>query len=275
MVVILGVYAYSPQSYAVRERSIVVKRLIGNVRIPLDDVREVRAAAADDFRGCIRLWGSGGCFGYYGLFRTSKLGKCTWYVTNRRHCVVVITGAKTAVFSPDDVQSFVAAIGPPSAPAAVPGAPIESGRSAGLGSMIAKVIAAIVMVAGLTFGTFCILYSPGFPSYELAPNALTIHDFFYPVKVDAASVDIARVRIVDFAVDTDWQPTGKTNGFANSHYQSGWFRVANGQKVRLYRAGGKRVVLLPPKGDGAAVLIEVKYPGEFVGEVRRMWSNGS
>jgi hypothetical protein len=188
--------------------------------------------------------------------------------------VVVIVGEKTALFSPDDVAGFLAAIGPSPAPSAAPRAPVESRRPAGLAQIIPKVIAGIVMVAGLTFGAFCILYSPGFPSYTLTPNALTIHDFFYPVKVDAASVDLEHIRIVDFGVDTDWQPTGKTNGFANSHYQSGWFRVANGQKVRMYRAGGKRLVLLPPRGDGAVVLLEVEEPEKFVGDVRRKWSNG-
>jgi hypothetical protein len=88
-------------------------------------------------------------------------------------------------------------------------------------------------------------------------------------------VDVERIRIVDFGVDADWRPTARTSGFANSHYQSGWFRVANGRKVRMYRAGGQRLVLLPPKGDGAALLLEVKEPEEFVGEVRREWANGS
>ena len=103
-------FAYSTLGYTVADRSIFVKRLIGRVRIPLEGVREVRAATPDDFRGCLRLWGSGGMFGYYGLFRTTKLGKCTWYVTNRGKAVVLITGTNTTLFSPDDVDGFLAAI---------------------------------------------------------------------------------------------------------------------------------------------------------------------
>ena len=45
-----------------------------NAIVPLLDIREVRPATKDDFGGCIRLFGNGGLFGYYGLFRTSKLG---------------------------------------------------------------------------------------------------------------------------------------------------------------------------------------------------------
>ena len=82
--------------------------------MPLDSIREARPAIKDDFQGCVRLFGSGGFFGYYGVFMTSKLGRTTWYVTNRKNAVVVITGAKTLVFSPGDVDRFLAAVRPSS-----------------------------------------------------------------------------------------------------------------------------------------------------------------
>jgi hypothetical protein len=40
-------------------------------------------------------------------------------------------------------------------------------------------------------------------------------------------------------------------------------------------ADSKRLVLLPPRGDGAAVLLETKEPEKFVDEVRQKWSNRS
>ena len=49
-------------------------------------------------------------FGYYGLFRTTKLGKCTWYVTRRDRMIVVATDSKTTLYSPDDTAGFLAAI---------------------------------------------------------------------------------------------------------------------------------------------------------------------
>jgi len=108
---ILVCVAYSPRGYVLAGRSILVRRrLARTIRIPLGELREARRATADDFRGCIRLWGSGGLFGYYGLFSTRKLGKSTWYVTNRSNGVVVIVAAKTVLFSPDDAEAFLAAI---------------------------------------------------------------------------------------------------------------------------------------------------------------------
>jgi hypothetical protein len=103
-------YAWSPRSYAIVNRYIVVSRLMGDVQIPIDDIREARPATPEDFRFAIRLFGSGGLFGYYGLFRTKALGRSTWYVTDRKNRIVIITGAKTFVLSPDDVDGFLRAL---------------------------------------------------------------------------------------------------------------------------------------------------------------------
>jgi len=269
-VVIAVCCAYSPLGYAVSERSIVVRRLIGRVRIPLEGVREIRAATADDFRGCLRLWGSGGLFGYYGLFRTTKLGKCTWYVTNRAKAVVLITETKTTLFSPDDVDGFLAAV---RAEAPVPemGGGLPAGAIEPRGAGLAWLGAAVGVVA-VAVVAFAVSYSPGPPRLTLTADSLAIHDRFYPVTLQADGVDVAHIRVVDLGVEKEWRSTAKANGFANSHYRSGWFQVANGQKVHLYEAGGKRLVLLPPNGDSAAVLVEVQEPDRFVEELQRAWS---
>lgn len=266
-------YAYSPRGYTIQERSIVVRRLIGDARIALDGVREVRAGTGDDFRGCIRLWGNGGLFGYYGLFRTSKLGKSTWYVTNRSHAVVVVTAARTVVLSPDEVDPFLEAI---RASVPVPVAPPDgivpgSAPSRTAGNRIGALLGGGVGFAALAAVAFGMLYSPGPPNCTLTPQSLTVHDRFYPVTLQAASVDAGRVRVVDISADSGWRPVSRVNGFANSHYHSGWFRVANGQKARMYWADGTRLILLPPKGDGVSVLLQVKEPEQFLEELRQEW----
>jgi len=226
-------YAYSPKGYEAGDRSIVVKRLIGNVRIPLDGLREARPAASDDFSGCIRLWGNGGMFGYYGLYRTSRLCKCTWYVTDRSKAVIVVTDAKTVVLSPADVDGFLKAIG---APASAPTLFTANG-----GSGVGTAIGMVFTVFGLAAVAFTFLYAPGPPTYTLTHDSLTIHDrFFYSVTLKADAVDAGGIRVIDLKQEPDWRPTVRTNGFGSPHYQSGWFRLANGRKVELYRAGGDR-----------------------------------
>jgi hypothetical protein len=263
-------YAYSPRGYNLTDRSIRVMRLAGEVRFALEDVREARRTSPDDFRGCIRLRGSGGLFGYYGLFRTAKLGRCTWYVTNRSNCVVVITGAKTALFSPDNPDGFLDTIRT-LAPISHSPTPVPAQKARSF-VKIGKLIAVAAGLTGMSFAILAMVYSPGPPSFTLTRETLTIHDRFYPVTLEASDVDIDRVRIVDLTHDTDWKPVVRTNGFANSHYRSGWFQLANGQKVRLYRADSDRVVLLPPRGDGAPVLVQATDPEKFMGEIRTAWT---
>ncbi len=264
-------YANSTRGYVYEGRRVVVSRLVGDVTISLDGLREARATTKDDFRGCMRLWGSGGLFGYYGLFRTKKLGRCTWYATNRKNAVVLVTESKTVILSPDDVTGFLAAVGSfaPAEPAAGQAPPVAA-AGFGAGRRIATILGVAIGAVALAFVLFCVLYSPGAPRYILDAQSLEIRDLFYPVTVEAADVDVDRIRVVDFAVDADWRPTARTNGFANGHYRSGWFRVANGEKVRMYRADGRRLVLIPSR-RGEAVLLEVQDPDRFVEELRRLW----
>ena len=274
---LLGAYAWSPRNYSISDRSIVVKRLIGSVRIPLDGIREARIATPDDFRDCYRLFGNGGLFGYYGQFSTAKLGNCTWYVTNRSNAVVVVAGAKTAVFSPDETDGFLAAI---HASVPVPKAPqaeplLNSLQSYKPGVPASMLVGGAIAIVVLAVVAFAMLYSPGPPDCTLTAETLIIHDRFYPVTLQAGGVDVARVRLVDLGVDTEWRPVARTNGFANAYYRSGWFRVASGKTVRMYQADGRRLVLLPPKGDGAAVLLESTDPEKFVGELRQAWAGRS
>ena len=266
-------FACSPRGYVISNGLATVKRSIGDVRIPLEGVREARVITKDDLRGCIRLWGNGGLFGYYGLFRTHALGVCSWYVTNRSQAIVVKTAAKTVVFSPDDKEGFLSAVRN-AAPEGIVVAPepfagIQVGRSS---KPVGVLIGIAVAIVAIGLAAWAMLYSPGPPAYTLIGDSLTIHDKFYPVTLQASAVDIGHIRVVNLATEADWRPVVRTNGFANSHYRSGWFRTANGRTIRLYQAGGSRMVLLPPKGNGVPVLYQAEDPEEFVQEITTRWT---
>lgn len=267
-------YAYSPRGYTVGERRIRVHRLAGDALVPLDSVVEARRVTKDEVRGVVRLWASGGLFGYFGLFRMPKFGNTQWYVTNLANRIVVVTAGRTALFSPDDVEGFLTAVG-------VEG-PVVVGRSRGgimgaspgnawkwkliLGAPFAVALVVIVIV------TFAVRYSPGPPHYTLSRESLKIEDRFYPVTVPASSVDVGRIRVIDFARDGEWRPVARTNGFANSHYWSGWFRAVNGNSVRLYWAQGKSLVFIP--ASEAPVLVESADAEGLAAELRRAWGGG-
>lgn len=275
LAVIVCAYAFSPRGYAIVDGSIIVKRMIGRPRVSLEDVREVRVAQPDDFHGCVRLLGSGGLFGYYGMFRTQKLGRSTWYVTDRSKAVVVVAGGKTAVFSPDDADGFVAAVRKFQTTAVSPaaGAAMFSSFEPGRGRGAAAWLAGIVGVGALVFATMAMLYSPGPPQVDLTAGGMTIHDRFHTVAVNADAVDVARVRVIDLETDTGWRPQWKVRGFSNPYYRSGLFRAANGQTVGFYAGRSNVLVLLPPKGTGTPVLLQSPEPERLVAEVHKDWGD--
>jgi len=260
-------YAYSPRGYALSGNAIVIKRLIGNIRVPLGEIRDIRPGTPDDFTGCLRLWGNGGLFGYYGLFSTTKLGKCYWYLTNRSKTVIVTTSTRILVLSPDDVEGLIGDTGVPTTVGSGDAPQFQVGRN-----LAGPLVAVGIGVAVLALVTLTVVYSPGPPGYTLTADRLTIHDRFYPVTLYANGIDAGHIRIVELTPDSEWRPTARTNGFANRNYQSGWFRVANGKTVRMYRAGGNRLVLIPPKGDSAPVLYQPKDPERFAQNLQRQWA---
>jgi hypothetical protein len=197
-------------------------------------------------------------------------------MTNRGHSVVVVTDEGTVVLSPNDVPGFLASV---RSVAPVPEKTAEQITNAidtpkarmPVEAWIGAAVA-ILVIGVVGFVCFALMYSPGPPKLTLTSNSLAIHDPFYPVTVNAADVDVSGIKIVNIRTDPEWTPTERTNGFANSHYHSGWFQVAGGS-ARMYWANGATLVLLPPRRSGAPVLVEVSDPEQFVESVRQQWAN--
>jgi hypothetical protein len=272
MLVLILAFAYSPRGYVLSGRTLTIKRIMRNVEVPLNGLREAWTADREDFRGCLRLWGNGGLFGYYGLFRTSRLGESTWYLTNRSKAVVIITDEKTVLVSPDDTEVFLGAIRSefPNLDFSGAGAEGRTSSSRPRSRMLVAVVPTAV-VAGLAITAFVIFFKPALPAYTITRTDLTIHERFYPITVRADQIDLDQVRMVDVRQDQDWRPTRRTNGFATFHYHSGWFRAGNGKRIWMCRADGTRLVLLPPKDGGTAVLFEARDPERFIQQVQRQW----
>jgi hypothetical protein len=262
-------FAYSPRGFEISEGEFHVKRLIGDVTFPLTSLRFVRDATPADFCGCVRLWGSGGLFGYYGLFWSKALGKSRWYVTDRSKAVVVTDGSQTVLVSPEDHDGFLAAI--ERMDAQVLATSPESARSGlALPPTIGLAIAGVVLA--LVAFSFC--YSPGRPPVDLTRNSLVIHSRFYGMTVPASSVDVTNVRVIDLRIEPGWKPVLRTNGFGNPHYRAGNFKTANGRTVKLFTTGSPQLVLLPPSSEGGTpVLLDVAEPNQFAARVRQEWSS--
>ena len=78
-------------------------------------------------------------------------------------------------------------------------------------------------------------------------RSLTIHDRFYPFTLKRRTSDVGNIRVIDFDNDRDWRPFCARMALPRA-LSRGPVQVASGKTVRLYRADGTRLVLLPPKG---------------------------
>jgi hypothetical protein len=109
----LGVsWAMAPRALVVTAGEIrIERRAWAPLRISLASVAS--ASPIDSLGpGTIRLFGVGGYFGSYGLFRSARLGRFRLYATHSRQAVLVRrTGDELpVVITPDDVAGAIGAI---------------------------------------------------------------------------------------------------------------------------------------------------------------------
>lgn len=101
--ILLGSWLYAPQSYTVDSNDLTINRPIGKVSFKLSDIKQVRTLADNETKGTIRTFGVGGLFGYFGKFHTPGIGHSTFYATQRKNKILIISSNdKKIVITPDD-----------------------------------------------------------------------------------------------------------------------------------------------------------------------------
>jgi len=114
VVVLLPVFAITwalhPQDYTVNEQGITIKRPYKSILIASNDIKGIEALTPADLKYSMRLFGSGGFFGYFGLFTNQKLGRYHIYAGNRVNPVLILTEKKKYVLTPTDPEGFIAAV---------------------------------------------------------------------------------------------------------------------------------------------------------------------
>jgi hypothetical protein len=105
-VLILGItWALAPRAYEVDGHALVVHRGLGRVSLPLGEIRACRVDPSAMDRSW-RLMGSGGLFGFFGLFRNARLGTYRAFATDPKQAVVIEAVGKPWVLTPAEPASF-------------------------------------------------------------------------------------------------------------------------------------------------------------------------
>ncbi len=103
-------YSFSPKNYSITDENIIINRLFSNKEIRISSIHKVQELNNNELFCSIRTFGVGGLFGYFGKFWVSKLGSMTWYATKRNDAVLIETGSKKYILTPDERGKFISDI---------------------------------------------------------------------------------------------------------------------------------------------------------------------
>ena len=98
-IVAIWVLLTMPRYLLLDDKSIVITHPIGQSVILKSDIIEVRAVERSELLGSIRLFGSGGFFGWFGIFRNNKFGTYRLYCGQLENLYLVKTLTKKYIIS--------------------------------------------------------------------------------------------------------------------------------------------------------------------------------
>jgi len=98
-------YLFSPRDFVLIDNHLVIKKVLGKVKIPIEDIEEVKLLKK--ISG-IRVFGSGGLYGYFGYFHLGHIGSVKMYAKRRNKLVLISCKSRRIVISPENPEEFVA-----------------------------------------------------------------------------------------------------------------------------------------------------------------------
>lgn len=101
----IGIYFWAPRYYLIADNAIMINRLIGNVVILKSSIKSIEVV--EKLSNQTRLFGSGGLFGYFGIFKLNKGERAHLYCTRLEQLIVIKTTEKIIILSPNDPVNLI------------------------------------------------------------------------------------------------------------------------------------------------------------------------
>jgi hypothetical protein len=93
-------------------------------------------------------------------------------------------------------------------------------------------------------------------------------NMFYSRSIPRPAIRSEGVRAVDLEREPALRPRWRTNGVAIPGYQSGWFKLRNGERALLFVRDKRRVVYVPTS-EGYSLLVSVDEPERVAAQLRQ------
>ena len=102
-VIYLFAWLLRPTGYSITGDRLIIRRPWRSRDVSFGAITDIRMPEPSAMRWSIRLFGSGGLFGYFGRFRNKTFGNMNWYATRLdKFTVINLRSGETIVLTPDD-----------------------------------------------------------------------------------------------------------------------------------------------------------------------------
>lgn len=97
---------YMPLKLSVLKDEIIIHKIVGQIIIPFEQIKSIDTYDMEKSKN-IRIFGSGGLFGYLGYYKNSVLGDFQMYVMDRSSTAVIKTIHESYVVSCCPIKEFI------------------------------------------------------------------------------------------------------------------------------------------------------------------------
>jgi hypothetical protein len=101
---IVGGILYPPNKYIISNTHVIIQRYIGDIKIPLEDIQDIRRFTKKDKNSCLSGIRADGVFGNCGLYRSNIHGKLYVYTRRDSNWTLIVTSRKKYVIAPNDIH---------------------------------------------------------------------------------------------------------------------------------------------------------------------------
>jgi hypothetical protein len=98
-----------PVSYTIVPNAIKINRLVLPITIQTIDIIHIEKITASDLAITIKLFGSGGVWGYFGTYHSKVHGKLTMMASDMQQLILITTATTKYVISPENTLAFLEA----------------------------------------------------------------------------------------------------------------------------------------------------------------------
>ncbi len=92
----------------INEQYVIIQRPFYQTKIPLNNIKEIKQISYEELSARIRLFGSSGFFGHFGIYHSTHFGKIYMNATQLNDLVLIILkNHRKIVISPENAFQFV------------------------------------------------------------------------------------------------------------------------------------------------------------------------